>query len=560
MLKFRINIFTLASALVISGIALFAGERFADNLASMPSLWPPMQLAFTTPFVIDGAPNDPLVLDDTVSYAPQLLNLFTAWDFQFATDDVVIAVIDTGIAHAHPEFAGRILAGRDLIHDNDDPEDDQGHGTHVAGIVAAAGNNGQGVAGVCGFCKLLPIKVVNAAKDASGAGIAEGIRYAADHGADIALLSLSRDIGDPRIDEAVEYARAKDVLIVAAVGNDSRNTATYPAAYDGVLGVAATTKDDEQWSLSNYGDFVDVAAPGDNIISTYYDLNNKYNGYLFMSGTSMAAPFVAGLAGLLLAQNPDRSADDLTSLITTTAIDLGDPGWDPIFGYGRIDPVAALMAEAPPPPSANLRGSVWNNANLNDGAELVGLAGIPIRLTDSENRLIGLTNTRLVGDWRWVVSAPGIYTITVVLPVSMVVPGGDVQQVSATPGVEQSNVDFPAMTLPTAQDIQDFAAIRASATISLSWTATPLVHAIQIERATAEEGEYTVVGAVSNDEPTAANVQNQFTDYLPTDLQFETLFYRAQLLPGNTVVGPLMVVADAPNAATRIFLPMIQID
>lgn len=516
------------------------------------------------PFVAAGVPNDPFVLDDSRSYAPQLLNLFSAWDFPFVTDDVVIAVIDTGIAHQHPEFAGRILPGYDLIHADEDPEDDQGHGTHVAGIAAAAANNNQGIAGVCTFCKLLPIKAVNEGQDASGIGIAEAIRYAADHDADIALLSLSRSVGDERIEAAVAYAREKDVLIVAAVGNQARNVATYPAAYPGVLGVTATTWRDEQRSSSNYGEFVDVAAPGDNIFSTYYDLDNKYNGYLFMSGTSMAAPFVAGLAGLLLAQNPDRTADDLARLITTTAIDLGAPGRDDIFGYGRIDPVAALMAEAEAPPHTTVSGAVWYDTNFNallDNEELPGLSRVPMRIVDSQQRLVGLTNTRAAGDWRWVATTPASYTISAGLPVSMVVPGGHLQQVDVTTTGEAVELNFPIITLPTADDIQDFTATRASTTISLSWTVSPVVRTLQVERATAESGDYMVVATVSNDDFAAAVVSNQFTDQLPETLYSTTLFYRIQLLPGNIIVGPLVAEApvdQAPSNPPPLFLPFVQ--
>jgi hypothetical protein len=554
MLRFCVRILLMHG--VFGSFAIFAGGGHPS--ASFVSE--------TTSFLLAGVPDDPLLLDSSRTYAPQLLNLFTAWDFQFATDDVVIAVIDTGIAHNHPEFAGRILPGRDLIHDNDNPEDDQGHGTHVAGIVAAAGNNGQGVAGVCGFCKLLPIKVVNEAQDASAAGIAEGIRYAADHGADIALLSLSRQVGDLRIEDAVEYAQAQGVLIIAAVGNGNRDTPTYPAAYPGVLGVTATTMRDDRWRQSNYGDFVDIAAPGDNILSTYYDLDNEDGGYLAMSGTSMAAPFVAGLAGLLLAQNPDRSADDLARLITTTAIDLGAPGFDPIFGYGRIDPVAALMAEAlAAPPTAVLHGFVWHDANLNDqhdDDDLIGLPRITLRILDAQQRLVGLTNTRRAGDWRWIGSAPATYTITAGLPPSMVVPGANQRQVSVTTDVDQVEINFPTVTLPKAADIQNFAATRANEAISLSWTVSPLVQTIQVERAIAATGAYTVVATVANDEFLAASAQNQFTDALPEELQSETIFYRVQLLPGNIVVGPLMVVwrapLDPPSKPLRIFLPFVQ--
>jgi hypothetical protein len=506
-----------------------------------------------------GEPNDPALLQEERTYATQLLNLFTAWTFSYTTDEIVIAILDTGIAHDHPEFAGRILPGYDFINDDNDPEDDHGHGTHVAGIAAAAIDNGVGIAGVCGFCKILPIKILNARKKGSPAGIEAGLRYAADHGADIALLSLGESIGSSSVISGIAYAREHGVLIVAAAGNENSDVNFYPAAYPGVFAVSATTRQDERWPWSNYGDYVAISAPGDTIFSTYPDLNNEYGGYLYMSGTSMAAPFVAGLAGLVLAQDPTRSALDVTRLITSTAVDLGEPGWDPQFGYGRIDPVAALTAESPAQaPTATLHGWVWYDTDRDgqrDPEEATGIPGVPIVLQDNQQHPIGLTNTGPNGEWRWTVAAPAALTITARLP-AQVMAESEALHVVVTPDTQLDALDFGVVQVPTAEDLINFAATREGESVRLALQVTPLIQMASIERAPSADGPYSFAGRLEVTDPTAATVEGQLVDLLPADLQGSTIYYRVQLLPGQVSVGPFVV----PGAATvqhALFLPLI---
>ncbi|MCL4860957.1 MAG: S8 family peptidase [Caldilineaceae bacterium] len=495
--------------------------------------------------VAAGVPNDPDVFDEIKVYAPQLLNLFTAWDFDFLTEDIIIAVIDTGISHDHPEFAGRILPGYDFVNGDDGPEDDHGHGTHVAGIVAAAVNNNEGVVGVCGFCKILPVKVLTDQKEGSAQGIAEGLRYAADHGAQVAVLSLGKNIGSRLVIDAIEYARERNVFIVAAAGNENSAVPFYPAAYPGVFAVSATTRTDQRYSHSNYGSYIDVAAPGDDIFSTYPDLNNQFGGYLSMSGTSMAAPFVAGLAGLLLAQNPERTPDDLAHLITSTAIDLGLPGRDPIYGYGRIDPVAALLAEAETPPATALfSGNIWYDHDLNnqrDVSEELGLPWVHVVIYDDEDRPVGLTNSRITGEWRWVAAAPARYWIHARLPLTMLAGGESILPVEVTPASHLDGINFGVAFLPSDTDIQAFAAYHSGNEIVLSWTVTPIVRSIEIQRGTQVDGEFHAVGLAPIDNPNAASLRINFADVLPADLHDVVLYYRLQLSPGNVVVGPFAV-------------------
>lgn len=291
-------------------------------------------------------PNDPDLYNPQRGYSWRIIHATSAWDFTTGSSNVVVAVLDTGINLTHPEFAGRVVAGYDMVNKDDDPSDDHGHGTHTAGIIAADIDNELGIAGVCPHCSLMPIKVLNQNNSGTWSGVAQGILYAADHGARIISMSLGAAVSSRTLEEAVQYAQAKGVLLIAASGNMGVERNFYPAALDGVIAVSATDETDVRWVYSNWGAFVDVAAPGSAIYSTFNNLTNAYGGYTYMSGTSMATPHVAGLAGLLLSQNPARSAADLTRLITTTADDLGDPGVDLYYGYGRINLEKALAVEA----------------------------------------------------------------------------------------------------------------------------------------------------------------------------------------------------------------------
>lgn len=506
-----------------------------------------------TPFYAADLPNDPELLNELRSYAPQLLNLLAAWEFVSPQTPVIIAVLDSGIALDHPEFAGRILPGYDFVNNDADPTDDHGHGTHVAGIIAAATDNGEGVAGVCGFCQLMPVKVLNESREGSAAGIAAGIYYAVDHGAQIIALSLGRSIGSQTVLDAVNYAHEHDVLLVAAAGNDGVDVPFYPAAYPNVLAVNATDRFDQKLKRSNFGAYIAVAAPGDNIYSTYHKPNGEHGRYTYMSGTSMAAPFVAGVAGLLLAQNPERSAADLRQLITSTAIDLGEPGWDPIYGYGRVDPVAALQAEVPLPATlVQLKGTVRNGDASLASTQPSGVDNVEITLRN-QNRLIGLTNTRSDGTWQWVASVPATYTINIRYMSTTGIMSIAERSIVLTSTTSASDLDFLLTPTPIADSIENSSVVRQGGQVQLSWKVPPLVNTLQIERSTQADGVYSQVGTVTVDHLTAASAQVHFIDVLPSDLSTVTLFYRVLLEPGNILTAPIAVEPE-PNV---LFLPLV---
>lgn len=262
-----------------------------------------------------------------------------AWKLSKGSDDVIVAVVDTGVDLRHPDLNGRLLEGYNAIEPDEKPYDDVGHGTHVAGIIAANVNNNEGIAGMMWGGKILPVKAL----DNSGAGtsysVAEGIIWATDRGAKVINLSLGNYADAQFLHEAVKYAYDRDVVLIAATGNDNTERPGYPAAYPEVLAVSATDYQLQRASFSNYGDYVDVMAPGESIASTYPD-----NQYAALSGTSMACPHVTALAALIRSVNPDLRNTEVMDLIRSNVIDLGPTGRDKDYGYGQIDVYSALSA------------------------------------------------------------------------------------------------------------------------------------------------------------------------------------------------------------------------
>jgi thermitase len=291
-------------------------------------------------------PNDPMYSQQWSLHANRG-NGEAAWDKHVDASGVTVAVIDTGVDYGHPDLAGRVIQGPNLADKTADPMDNHGHGTHVAGIIGAAGNNGQGVCGVSWNCKILAIKVLG--KDGSGSTdtVVEGIKYAVDHGAKVINLSLGTS--DPSIDPVVHvalaYAHDHGVVTIAAAGN-SHSEVGSPANDPNAIAVSSTSSfwAFEWMSLfSNFGDKVEVAAPGGGILSTL-PTHGSTVGTLYgkLSGTSMAAPFVAGEAALIFAQHPDWSADQVRARIDQAVDHKGTAGRNTHYGFGRVNLARAL--------------------------------------------------------------------------------------------------------------------------------------------------------------------------------------------------------------------------
>lgn len=252
--------------------------------------------------------------------------------------DQVLAVVDTGVDGAHPDLEGALVPGWSA--DGTAPDTDAiGHGTHVAGIAVARAGNAEGGAGVAPGASIMPIRVVGEDGTASSAGVAQGILWAVEHGADVINVSLVGETRSTVVDAAIDEALAHDVVIVAAAGNHRQhgNPTIYPGAHPGVVAVAATRSTGVSASFSSTGDWIDIAAPGAGILSAAPGA-----AYDVASGTSMAAPHVAGTALLLRAAGPDLTAEEVVATLLTTARDLGPEGWDEESGAGLVDAGAAV--------------------------------------------------------------------------------------------------------------------------------------------------------------------------------------------------------------------------
>jgi subtilisin family serine protease len=339
------------TALDTAIITVPAGQEMAAaaELSSLPGI---VRAEPDAPVYAAMQPNDPYYASHQWNMA--LINAPAAWDSPASAGESVIAIIDTGIDLEHPELASKIVPGIDLVNHDDIAQDDHAHGTHVAGIAAAIGNNGQGVAGVAWNARLMPVKIL----DQDGRGymstLAEAIIWAADHGADIINMSVASLSNNLTVRDAIQYAHDRGVVLVAAAGNaySMGDLTIYPAAFDHVIGVGSVGSEFEHASYSSAGPFVDVVAPGGHsnvgptVYSTFWRAGE--HTYNHAEGTSMAAPHVTGLAALLKAADGSLSPDEIEQVITTTARDLGEPGRDNLFGAGCIDMSAALAVVQPP--------------------------------------------------------------------------------------------------------------------------------------------------------------------------------------------------------------------
>ncbi len=310
-------------------------------------------------------PNDALWFTDPYTSLGQWgwrkASVDRAWDTARGSSRIIVAVVDTGVDRGHPDLAGALLPGATFTSvlsagcDRGD-QDDNSHGTHVAGIIGALGNNGIGVSGVAFGVRILPIKALDCRGTGATSDIAQAILWATDHGARIVNISLGTTTASPTLRAAVDYAAAHDVLVVAAVGNcgagggrcTSPNVAEYPAAFPGVLAVGATGTDDSVAPFSTQGPQVAVTAPGLRTVSTtpgyatFLSARGVSADYAELSGTSQASAFAAGVAALVWSAEPELSARAVFDRITSTADDLGPPARDDIFGAGRVNALRAV--------------------------------------------------------------------------------------------------------------------------------------------------------------------------------------------------------------------------
>ena len=275
-------------------------------------------------------PNDPLWVS---SWSLAKVNAPAAWQLTTGTSETIIAVLDTGVDLTHPDLQGAFVPGYDFVNRDEDPTDDHGHGTMVAGVIAARSNNRIGGAGACSRCSLMPVKVIAGNGSGNAADVAAGIVWAADHGARVINLSFVLSGPDEGVAQAIGYARGRGAIVVAAAGNAGSTDVTFPAGLAGVVSVTGTDGADARYAWASYGSWVRFAAPGCSQTTA------PAGGYGDFCGTSSAAAFVSGLAGLARSFAAGASPESLEQALAAKAAPVGE-----IAASGRVDAAGILGA------------------------------------------------------------------------------------------------------------------------------------------------------------------------------------------------------------------------
>jgi subtilisin family serine protease len=320
--------------------ALAAKLRADPNVAAVV----PDAIFSTTAWPTGGDPNDPAYSHGSQGDLARI-GMPAAWPTTRGTPSVVVAVLDTGTTVRHEDLVGTsFIAPFDEITGKADAVDDNGHGTHVTGTIAAQTNNAVGIAGMAPGVSIMPVKVLDEFGSGTLGAILDGIDYARGHGADVINMSLGGHL-EPEdaawAQPTINAAYAAGITIVASAGNSGSGAISYPCAFVHVICVGATNNADAHADFSNTNAYVDVTAPGVDIVSTVP------HGYATFDGTSMSAPHVTALAALIRSAHPGETVDQVETTILSTAVDLGSPGRDITFGVGRIDAGAAV--NLPPP-------------------------------------------------------------------------------------------------------------------------------------------------------------------------------------------------------------------
>ena len=298
-----------------------------------------------------AAPNDPSFALQW--YLPRIHSL-EAWGVTTGSASVVVAVIDSGVDAKHPDLVGKLVPGWNFVKNNADTADLVGHGTTVAGTLAAASNNGIGVAGVSWASLIMPLVAVNQNDYAAYSDIAAAIEYAINSGIRVINISIGGPGDSFTLQKAVDDAWRHDAVIFGSAMNNASSAPHFPAASNHVVAVSATDANDHLAGFSNYGNWISLSAPGTNILTI-----ENGGGYGFGTGTSFASPIAAGVAALCLAINPALTNAALVALLEQTADDLGPPGLDTSFGWGRVNAYRAVMAATPRRPVIKRKPGYW---------------------------------------------------------------------------------------------------------------------------------------------------------------------------------------------------------
>ena len=334
----------VAQALPGTGFVKVTTTGRAEDLAKRLKTDPAVaQVTFDYVRKASATPNDP---DYVYQHYLDTVRVPTAWDRSQGSRGQVVAVIDTGVNGTHPDLRGHTVAGYNAITKAGiaagAASDDNGHGSMVSGIVAAGTGNGEGIAGVAWSAEVMPVKVLDSNGEGADSDVVDGINWAVAHGAKILNLSLGGDADSPVLHDAVSSAVANGAVVVVAAGNSGDDVPQYPAAYPEAVAVAATDTDGALTDFSSYGSWVDVAAPGFNILSTEIADSSGNDNYAYGDGTSFSAPIVSGVVTLLRAQTPTLTPAQVLARLRSTARDAGPRGIDPYFGAGIVDATNAV--------------------------------------------------------------------------------------------------------------------------------------------------------------------------------------------------------------------------
>jgi len=346
---------------VASNVVKIKGELSAPELLKKVKADPAVELAsLNYKRHATAVPNDEYYATDQKTYL-NTVRMPQAWDVSKTTGSQIVAVLDTGVDAGHPDLVGHLVPGYNAVSSTrPNPVDDNGHGTMTLGIIAAAANNGIGVAGVGWNVKAMPVKVLGADGSGYDSDIAEGIDWAVTHGAKVINMSLGGPDNDPILYDAIKRAYANGVVTVVAAGNDGSSDAQYPALYPEAIAVAATDATGSLTDFSSFGYWLDIAAPGVDILSTGpRNLTpSGYEPYWYCTGTSCSAPIVAGVAALVRNKWPSLTPAQVAQRLEGLSRDAGPRGIDDYYGYGILDAYAALGGRfAPDFPTAVADGN-----------------------------------------------------------------------------------------------------------------------------------------------------------------------------------------------------------
>jgi thermitase len=348
------------------------------------------------------------------SWALPKIQAPTAWDSANG-NGVTIAILDTGIDGTHPDLAPNLVPGWNVYDNNSNTTDVHGHGTWVAGVAAMAANNALGSAGVAWGAKIMPVRIADANAYAYWSTVAQGIYWAADHGAKVVNISYNGVSGSSTVQSAAQYLRNKGGVVVVAAGNSGGLEDI--AASDALLSVAATDQNDARASFSSYGPYVDLSAPGVSVYTTTVG-----GGYANASGTSFASPIVAATAALMMSANSKLTPADVDRLLTDKSVDLGATGYDQYYGFGRVNAASAVLAAKQTVASDTQAPSV--SIASPTGGSVSGM--VPVDVNSSDN--VGVTrvdffvNGQLIASdslapyafaWDTAGMADGSYTLSV---------------------------------------------------------------------------------------------------------------------------------------------------